>query len=414
MISIRSRIIRTIGFLFLASLLATGQVRAQDSLQVIGSVNDDVITLLDVIERIVLLLRTSGIEDTAANRQQVYPDALDMLVNERLQLQEAERVGLRDGQSALEDARRAVARNIGVSVGQLDNRLVSMGINPESLNEKLLAEQLWVSLVSIRLRRTPVTEDNVDDELDRLIAEANQPVVLLSEIFLKSDSSESEDGVIGSLREIGKSISSNRQFAQIAQQYSQSASARLGGDLGWINESELPPATLEAIQSLEVGGITPPVRTNDGFAIFLLRNRGERHSPRPDDDVVQVRQLTFGGGNVSDEQIAAITSGITGCDSLEDIVESQGTLDVGSPIEARMGDLDPSIRTLLDPLKEGEVSAPYTAGEVPAVLVVCSRTVAGLPTRDEVFQTLQMQRFERIARSYMRELHRNAFIDIKR
>ena len=51
------------------------------------------------------------------------------------------------------------------------------------------------------------------------------------------------------------------------------ASERGGGDLGWLDQGDLPAVLEEALLGLSEGEISPPVRGPSGFHVFLLRER---------------------------------------------------------------------------------------------------------------------------------------------
>ena len=78
----------------LAGLLAATVAEAQVATQRIAAVvNDDVITTQDLIDRINLGIATSGLPNDDATRQRLAPQVLRGFIDEKLQLQEAQRLG---------------------------------------------------------------------------------------------------------------------------------------------------------------------------------------------------------------------------------------------------------------------------------------------------------------------------------
>jgi peptidyl-prolyl cis-trans isomerase SurA len=51
------------------------------------------------------------------------------------------------------------------------------------------------------------------------------------------------------------------------------------------------------------------------------------------------------------------------------------------------------------------------------IIMVCSKTDAAskpaVETRDDVYQTLMRERLDALARRYMRDLRRNAYVDVR-
>ena len=64
-------------------------------------------------------------------------------------------------------------------------------------------------------------------------------------------------------------------FFRVAQQFSKSAGAAKGGDLGWIQQGQLDQDLENAITGLDVNGISAPVKGMSGYHIFLLRDKRE-------------------------------------------------------------------------------------------------------------------------------------------
>lgn len=67
---------------------------AQDgSLRIVAVVNDEVVTVRDVVERMRMTFATTGIPDTPEIRRRLREQALRVLVDERLYMQEAKKIG---------------------------------------------------------------------------------------------------------------------------------------------------------------------------------------------------------------------------------------------------------------------------------------------------------------------------------
>ena len=71
---------------------------------------------------------------------------------------------------------------------------------------------------------------------------------------------------------IEKSIS-EAGFKNTANLYSVSNSAKLGGQVGWINESQLSEIIKKEISKLKVGEYTKPITIPGGFLIIHLDDK---------------------------------------------------------------------------------------------------------------------------------------------
>jgi peptidyl-prolyl cis-trans isomerase SurA len=65
----------------------------------------------------------------------------------------------------------------------------------------------------------------------------------------------------------------NADFAELARQHSEDASAARGGDLGWISPGETVPDFERAMDALEVNGVSEPVRSPFGWHLIQVLGR---------------------------------------------------------------------------------------------------------------------------------------------
>jgi peptidyl-prolyl cis-trans isomerase SurA len=81
----------------------------------------------------------------------------------------------------------------------------------------------------------------------------------------------------------------------------------------------------------------------------------------------------------------------------------------------RVGDLPPAFRQAVDSLPVGQVSAPLQGPNGIHLLMVCDRrdTQAESPQRDQIAERLQRERVERLARRYLRDLRKEAFVEVR-
>lgn len=82
-------------------------------------------------------------------------------------------------------------------------------------------------------------------------------------------------------QELYASLQAGSDFAGVARKYSaDTTSNEQGGDLGWIHQGQFIPELDEAVEALEIGEMTKPVRTIYGFHILKLEDiRPEKQLP---------------------------------------------------------------------------------------------------------------------------------------
>jgi peptidyl-prolyl cis-trans isomerase SurA len=73
------------------------------------------------------------------------------------------------------------------------------------------------------------------------------------------------------------------------------------------------------------------------------------------------------------------------------------------------------VRNIVGALDVGQASQPIVQKNGVGVIMVCEKAVpnTALPTRDEIANQLARQRAENLARRYLRDLRRTAFVDVR-
>ena len=255
-------------------VLPAGRASAQESVGIAAVVNNEAISIPDLVARIDVAIVASRLRASEDLRRQLAPQVLRSLVDERLKVQEAERLGVTVSDAEMANARRSVEQRNGIAAGALDDFLQRQGLRVATVTDQLRAEILWSKLVRGRLgAAVSVGEGEIDEALAQLEANRGRPEFRVAEIFLAVESSEQESEVRAAAESLFEQLKAGAKFDQIASQFSQSATAAVGGDIGWVLEGELPGEIEAVLARMEPGTIAPPVRTFDGFSIVLLIDR---------------------------------------------------------------------------------------------------------------------------------------------
>jgi peptidyl-prolyl cis-trans isomerase SurA len=212
-------------------------------------------------------------------------------------------------------------------------------------------------------------------------------------------------------------------FSAMAQQFSQSASASQGGDIGWVERGSLDAEVVNVIDALEKNHATPPIRTPSGFYVYLLRDKRVLAAADPGESVVSIAQLTLpldAGAKADDIEAQkslaqTVRDSVNGCDDLKRAADELHVSFSDPTPDLHVKDLNPAIRPVVQDLKVGQASEPQQNDSGVTVMMVCARqdpTVA-LPSREDITENLMRQRLDLIARRYLSDLRRQAFIDVR-
>ena len=395
---------------------------AQDVLRIAAVVNDRVISALDVVNRLKFVVWSTGVPNTPENRRRLSAQILRNLIDEELQSQEAERLNVSVNDREVDKALSDVAKRNRMTADGLRNILLRNGISASTLRRQLRVQIAWARAISRRLRReVRVTDDEVDAELERIEALRNKPRFRVAEIFLSVDDPDQDEQVRQAALRLLKQIREGADFAAIASAFSQSTSAAQGGDIGWIQPGRLSPELDDALLTLNPKQVSEPIRTLSGYYLLRLHDVRQPEGAQKDNAVVDLHQIILpetGSAEPSVQKALAedIRAALTSCADLPDLIKQIGTPGSGPLGKLKLSDLSPTFRNAVAPLKVGELSGPVVspAGRV-LVLMVCDRVEPkNKPIRRSgVRRTLQQSRAELVARRYLRDLRRSAFVDLR-
>lgn len=410
----------------LAAILAmgAGAAVAQEVQHISAIVNDEVVSGYDVKVRLEMVLASSRVPNTQENRRRLRPQVIRLLIDEKLQVQEARRLGVKLTAEEIEGAVGSLARRNDVPLEGLERKLASQNINFGTVLARLRAELAWRKLVQGRfLRSIQISEEDIDEVLARLNANKGKPEHLISEIFLTVSSPDEDDDVFRNAGRFKDEIARGAPFEGVARQFSQATTSSQGGTVGWVQPGQVAAEIQAVLITMEIGAVSDPIRAEGGVYLIKLHDRRKILVDAPFDAVVDLRQMRFPlAPGTSAEAIesewrraAAIAGQVNGCEQFTVAAEKLGTEGSGDLGKIRIGDLPAEIRNAIVDLEIGRSSGPVQHSNGIHVLMVCDRTAkrSRIPERKEIRNDLMNQRLALMARRYLRDLRRDATIELR-
>ena len=149
--------------------------QGQSTLNIAAVVNDEVISVYDLSQRILLVISFSNLPNNPQTQQRIAPDVLRRLIIEKLRLQEAQRLEIEVPDEAIEKSMSDIEAERGIPSGQITTALEQRGIDPQTLRQQLKAEIAWVEVVRSLFRRlVNISEQEVDDAVECIITEVER------------------------------------------------------------------------------------------------------------------------------------------------------------------------------------------------------------------------------------------------
>jgi len=404
-------------------LLCAGSALAQET-RIAAIVNDDVVSLNDLNERVTLVIRSAGIADTPENRQRVSSQVLRSLIDERLEMQEAKRLGVAATKDEVNQALARIEQQNNIPKGGLDAFLAKEGIARASLVDQVMASLTWAKVVRNRLSQdVTISDEEVDEVLAHLKDTADVPQDRVAEIYLAIDNPTQETEVKQLADRLIQQIRSGVRFDAVARQFSQSPTAAVGGDLGWVTESQLLPELGDALKKMNPGEMSYPLHAGGGYYILYLVERRTLGKPNPDNTVLSlvevVLPLPSGASPGQQQQVMQhaqqISSEVRSCGELAKVGRDEAPQTSRELPDVKAGELPQPLRQTVLALDVAQASKPLPTPGGVVVAMVCQKQKpqGGLPTREEIADSLARERLDALARRYLRDLRRGAYVDIR-
>jgi len=289
-------------------MLVAGAVHAQGTEvdRVFAIVNEEVITrseferqLQDTVNE--FRGRGAGLPEENVLRRRV----LERMVDNRVQLQEAARLGFTVSEEDLTGALRGIAERNELSAAQLRAEVEKQGMDYQSFRRGIRRQLLIEQLINRRIRsRVTVTDAEVDHHLAGSLREFFAGRELdVSHILLQSSSAADEIAQKrAAARKARAEIENGLDFAEAAVLYSEAGDALEGGRMGWVDSGRLPQLFLHALKKMRPGEVSEVLRSPNGFHIVRLNGiRGGQSRLKRE---VKLRHIMLKTDQVTDAAMA--------------------------------------------------------------------------------------------------------------
>ena len=252
--------------------------------RIVAVVDDEAIFESDVQQAVRQgLVQRGQTNVTDAERQQLYDDALQVLINDRLVIAQAARLGIDVPFADVEaEVNKAIEENRDVLGGDeaFNKQLATEGLTMDDLKKMYRVQIKNRMLVERVLRRDMERQrgEATEEELRALFEERKgempprPEVAHLQTIFIGFETSSGASNASRTkIEAIRARIEGGEDFAEVAKKESEDPSAALGGDLGFLHPKDLrEPAFANAVGSLKVGELSQPVLTVYGYHLIQV------------------------------------------------------------------------------------------------------------------------------------------------
>ena len=398
-----------INLLYLPSALFSQDIQAISAI-----VNDEVISRYDVQQRVQLIVSTSGIKPTQENISRLEAQALRSLVNEKIQLQEAEKLDVPSSEQEVGLMLERIANGSQMSGEEILELINSQGVRPDTLLNQIRAELLWNKIVRGRYGSyVNVNDDEVSIVYDRTIESIGRDQFEISEIFLGYEDSKEEEEANILANRLVEQLREGASFSAVAQQFSQSSTSGQGGYIGWVAEGQLDNEVINAIKNLDKDGISNPINSTGGYYIIRLNDITKAGGKNPLRNQYDLVSIIFNKENIQDANNFA--KEFISCKRIDSLTEKYNEKEVNYIGKRILSELPSDLHEELLNKDAGETLNIREIGDNINLILICDRKddIGIQISRESIEENIYSQKIGMMSRRYLRDLRRDAVIEYR-
>ncbi|MGV0982914.1 MAG: peptidylprolyl isomerase [Limnohabitans sp.] len=370
----------------------------------------------------------SNVDTAQLNRQ-----ALEQLINEKAQLQQARENGIKIEEEAIDQAEMNVAANNQVTRDEFRKRLAKDGLTVKAFRDQL-RDQLMLTRVREREVETRVRVSDVEVEQYLQVqiqaqggqapSELNLAMILIS---VPENSSSAQIKVLQERAEdVARRARSGENFANLAKRFSEAADkGSNGGEMGLRAAERYPDLFVNATRNLRVGAISAVVQSGAGFHILKVieRRQGQatlmvtqtraRHILlRPTAQMSQTQAITR-----LNEVRQSIIAGKTDFATVARQMSQDGSASQGGDLGwANPGMFVPEFEQVMNSLRPGQLADPLVSRFGVHLIEVTDRRNAPLSDQDQrtiARNALREKKLEEAYTNWVDDVRSRAYVEMR-
>jgi peptidyl-prolyl cis-trans isomerase SurA len=413
---------------------AQSNVQARSADYIVAVVNSEPITNKEVQNLKLRLQKQLPPGAPSLSPQALTQQALDQLINERAQLQQAQENGIRVDDNEVEQTALSIARQNQISIEDLYKRLAIDGVSVSGFRDQL-RKQLIISRLRERDvdNRARVSDAEVEQQIQSEQAGqpgSARPIDLNLAMILIAVPENSSDKEVAELKvkaqQIVQRAKAGESFAALALSFSQALDRGAnGGEMGLRAADRYPSLFVESTQNLRPGEISEPVQSGAGFHILKVLDKKQSEMSSAMLVQTRARHILLRIGNELTEAAARsrllnykqqIQAG-TDFATLARQFSQDGSASAGGDLGwASPGQFVPEFEQVMARLRPGQVSDPLVSRFGVHLIQVMERREAPMTVREQremVRNQLREKKLEELYANWVTELRGRAYVELR-
>ena len=385
---------------------------------ILAKVNNQIITNIDLEYRLNLAIEISNIPNEAKFRTQIRQQMLNLLIDENLKIQEAEKYGILISSAEVYSEINKLEQRLKLPKDSLIKNFRKKNIPEIVIYNQIRGQLLWNKVISYKIANNiSISKKQIEDTLQNFIKNSGEAEFNISEIFISNVSNSSESSLEEKIFSIYNKVNSSN-FTILAQQFSDGAL----NINNWYRESALSREIIKALENLVIGEISKPIKTNSGLHIYLLNDKRKTKKIVENETLYNLSQVFFKLTDSDSNKIKEVENKVTNlrkniknCSQLEEVIKKNINISGGSLGILSSTSLDIRfLEVLEDNLQVGQLSKVIITTEGVHSIMLCEKekTLNLDEIRKSIEQKLKITKINNAANLLLNSIRQRALIEI--
>jgi len=403
-------------------LLAQNNSEASNLLSIVAIVNDEPITMMDLDARLRLIIISSNLPNNLETRKNLSGQVLQSLISERLQHQEARKLGIRVTNQEVENNIKFIEKQNNMQENQLIETLFKNGVPKSALPIRLKSNLIMQKLLQNIIRPKVVINNNeVNNEYNNLLANNGKMEYKFSEISFNFSNLSKKEDIILIAKQIRKKIIEENNFDVIGKRIQENGTGIYKNN-NWKLTNKINKDIYLQIETLEKNEISELVLTNTGVSIIKIDGKREFKIPELSQTVSDIAFISSDlpiNKNKIDlfiEDIKNKTKNIKSCDEMTELSKIYGNKRGKYLGKILLKNLPKYFIEELKNLNVNQPSKPIVADDGIYVTMICNYNKdlnQEYALKEMIKDNIRNRSTTILKERYLLDLNRKALIDVR-
>ncbi len=354
---------------------------------------------------------------------------LERLITDTLQIQYAAQTGLKVDDNQLDKTIERIAEQNQMTLTEFSEALAKDGVSMRKFRSDIRNE---ITIARLRERevdgRVNVSESEIDNFLTSQAANnENQDEFEISHILIRTPEEGATEDVQKAKAKVDTAVNelnTGKSFSKVSASFSDAPNALEGGNLGWKSGAQMPALFLDALKTMQIGDISPPLRSPNGFHVLKLTNKRGGNSP------LVIQQTHSRHILIKLSEIMSEKEGKQKMDNIKERLDNGEKFEVlarqysedstasngGDLGWVNPGDTVPQFEKAMNELKDNQISQPIRTQfgwHIIQVIERRSQDMSKEAARLKARQEIRAKKADEAYQDWIRELRDRAYVELR-